>query len=651
MKKAISTLSTLILIIVLISTSCRKDDNGQLVDLHLNASPDTLVILDSDSIKEIFLSTQPKGAIEYTISQKPDWLYISPLNGTLNGNILSIKIRPVKDNLAEGIYKGKINIISNIAGTADVYVKMAVNGHPKIRTNLSAITFPENVSETELVVENIGTGILNWSINNTTKWITLSQTSGYLMKGEKNTLKITCNRIGLDVNTYTSSLTITSNSETLLQPLPISMTVGKTTAMTIHEKSLLFDYFVDNMNVYLKNTGNSTFNWNSSKESFFTLSPNNGSLPKGDSVKINIALNRASFETGIFKSNIFITNNDNGKDTIKTQINHFRNTKWNLNRNVVDAEFCRATNKIVIVSSNPNSISIIDPDLKTIESINLNSVPTCISINKNGDHAAVGHNGLVSFVNLNTKSIEKEYSVSCDPIDIVLTTSNWAYVFPVRDQWANIHCINLQNGAETLHTGNSIYAGTLAKLHPSEKWIYGANNGLSPSDIEKYSVESGTASYLYDSPYHGDYPMSGNIWFSEDGDRIFTKGKTVLKLSTDRANDMIYNGSVSCTDVIRTLFHSKIIDKFFVVTQSGYWSDVISASEVLVYNYSYLNYLTKYTLEPFMVPMNQTGGKLYNAEGNYVFVKNDGKKLYVIVEANKDSGLLNDWAIQTFVIQ
>ena len=72
-------------------------------------------------------------------------------------------------------------------------------------------------------------------------------------------------------------------------------------------------------------------------------------------------------------------------------------------------------------------------------------------------------------------------------------------------------CISLATGEETTSSGYSIYAGTVAKLHPGGKAMYGADNGISPSDIEKYDIQSGTASVLYDSPYHGDYAMCGDL--------------------------------------------------------------------------------------------------------------------------------------------
>lgn len=633
---------------ILFFVSCEKQN----AVLELNVSPDTLYIMDEDSIKDLYLSTKPSGETDYIVSSKPKWLSVESTAGVINGKISLVRLRPLKDKLDEGVYAGKISIITDVAGSKTVQVFMSVNGHPKIATNLSELKFPENVNEQTLIIENKGTGILNWSINDSTKWLRFSTLTGYLYKGQKAMVVVYCDRTSLDNSTYTSSFSITSNSEVEIQPLTVTMDVPKSAGLKLSKENLLFDYFSESTEVYLKNTGNINYNWSVDAHSLFAATPSSGTLIKGDSVRVKISLNRTNLQTGTINSGIIINTSENLKDTIKAQINHFQNTKWLLEKSLIDVEFSKETNKIISISTNPNCVSIIDPDTRTIETITINAEPKCLSVNKNGDHVAVGHNGLVTLINLNTKSIEKEVSVGCDALDIILTTNNWAYVFPVRDQWTSIHCLNLTTSVETVQAGYSIYAGTVGRLHPSEKWIYGADNGLSPSDIEKYNIENGTAVNMYDSPYHGDYPMSGNLWFSEDGDRIFTKGKTVLKTSSDKAQDMVYNGSLSCVDNIKTLVHSKTNDKIYLVTQVGYYlADIVAASEVLTYNYTYLNYLQKYTLESFMVPTGQNGGKLYNAEGQFVFANKAGTKLYVVVKATNASGLLNGWAVQNFDIQ
>ena len=125
-----------------------------------------------------------------------------------------------------------------------------------------------------------------------------------------------------------------------------------------------------------------------------------------------------------------------------------------------------------------------------------------MSLSLDGIYATVGHDAWVSYINLSRVTLEKTFAVSTDVLDVVLAGNGYVYAFPRTDQWERIRCISIATEVETQSTGNFIYAGTLAKLHPDGDAIFGADNGLSPSDIEKFSIANGTAEYLYDSPYH-----------------------------------------------------------------------------------------------------------------------------------------------------
>jgi hypothetical protein len=65
-----------------------------------------------------------------------------------------------------------------------------------------------------------------------------------------------------------------------------------------------------------------------------------------------------------------------------------------------------------------------------------------------------------------------------------------------------------------------IYGSTRARLHPAGDRMYGAHQGISPSDVERYDFANQPVRVAYDSPYHGECPMCGDLWFTEDGSRI-----------------------------------------------------------------------------------------------------------------------------------
>ncbi|WP_264532040.1 BACON domain-containing protein [Flavobacterium sp. N502540] len=418
--------------------------------------------------------------------------------------------------------------------------------------------------------------------------------------------------------------------------------------------SLNFNTVNDKLILSINNDGKTTINYSiTSSKSYITLSSNTGNITANNHSEVAISVDRKNLVSGKVFSKLYL-NINNKKDSIVVSVNNFIEQKTFLQTDVVDAEFSKSTNQLVYVSASPAAVNILTSASGTTQSIPLLYVPTCISISQDGKTAAVGHDAHITYIDLNTKSVINTYDISCYAIDIVLTSNKWAYVFPERDQRAQIRCVNLNipNNNENLHTGNQIYAGTKARLQPFTNYIYGANNGLTPSDIEKYSIQNGIAQYVYDSPYHGDYPMNGNLWFSEDGTRIFTRGKTVLKTSEIRNQDMIYNGKIN-TDSnsnIEWLDHSSAKNNLYLILTTGDSWTPKKAPFIYVYNSSNLTYKKKIELEKYMIISNNGVGKFYDPEPYFAFSDSSGNNLFVITKAT-GAGLNKEWSFQKITIE
>lgn len=164
--------------------------------------------------------------------------------------------------------------------------------------------------------------------------------------------------------------------------------------------------------------------------------------------------------------------------------------------------------------------------------------------------------------------------------------------------------------------------------------MYVADRGLSPSDIEKYDVSAGTPAYLYDSPYHGDFPMCGNLWMSEDGARIFTACGNVFRSSVIRAQDMTYNGSLGISGIV-SVVHSAEQAQVLAISSSD--------TAVQLYDYEFLTLNSTIPLPQFATPNGD-----FAAHGKFVFYNTDGTKYFVIVQADQASGMLNDYGVVTF---
>lgn len=312
----------------------------------------------------------------------------------------------------------------------------------------------------------------------------------------------------------------------------------------------------------------------------------------------------------------------------------------------IDAEFSDALGRIVVVSTGPNSLHLYDPETGTDDVVALPTTPTAVSVGPDGTKAVVGHNAFISYVDLVAKTVIATWPVSADALDVVLAGNGFAYVFPRVDQWEQIRCIKLSNGAETLHTGFSIYAGTKAKLQPGAPYVYGANNGLSPSDIEKYVLGSGTASYGYDSPYHGDYPMCGDLWMSDDGGRIYTRCGNVFRTSTTQAQDMLYAGALEGSTLIRHADHSAAAARVLVIrdAQTYAYPPMPNADAVLaIHDATYFSLVSTITLPSFV-----SNGNAYPGHGRFVFANVAGTKYYVVIQADSTASLTPGYGLVTY---
>jgi hypothetical protein len=311
-----------------------------------------------------------------------------------------------------------------------------------------------------------------------------------------------------------------------------------------------------------------------------------------------------------------------------------------LAHDVVDAEYVDALDAIVMVSSAPvNALYLYDVATGTERQLTLNRAPTAVSVSPDGQFVAVGHDALITHVDLaalvaGTPST-KLLNVSTRVFDLALDGRGIVHALPAADQWVDIHSVNVATNTETT-TWGQLYAGSHGRLHPSGDYLYTANNGLSPSDIAKYDVRSGVALLLYDSPYHGQYEMCGDLWFKEDGATVYTKCGNAFRTSTLQAQDMVYSGRLQ---LYTSQFNSFRIDALsqsdatreIVLLESDWYEcapdrwNARCYTHLAVYESDFLNRTGVYSLAPIEV-----AGSSYGQRGLFVFHSRDGLHRYLV---------------------
>ena len=86
----------------------------------------------------------------------------------------------------------------------------------------------------------------------------------------------------------------------------------------------------------------------------------------------------------------------------------------------VTAEYSYGLDRIIFVTAGPNQLHIFDPISQSDTAVNLSQAPLSVSLSPDGLHAAVGHNSLVSYVDLQTASVDETYPLSSPASGVVL---------------------------------------------------------------------------------------------------------------------------------------------------------------------------------------------------------------------------------------
>ena len=511
---------------------------------------------------------------------------------------------------------------------------------PRLVTSTDSLALRDDDPEATLQLSSDREGSITWKVTGKPPWATVTPESGAVNQSPTSVV-VRGDASSLSPGAYDGAIAITSTGGDA--DIFVSFLV-QAAGLSATPDSVIFDYFVEEGTFTVANTGNALLSWTATPgPSYLDLDVTAGALAPGEDALVTVSLDRTGMPTGSHTGSILVQSDGGQTDTVGVRVLHFVETKWLLEHQFVDAEFSRETNRIIAVSADPPMMHRLDPEGRTIQSIELPAPPNCVALRPDGAFAAAGHNGFVTYVDVSTMSVVQTYSVTTDALDILLPSNGWVYVFPVRDQWEYIRCIELATGDETMQTGWQIYAGMRGRLHPSGNSFYGAHTNLSPSDMYRFDITQGTAALVWDSPYHGDYNTGGPIWISDDGARIFSFGGDVFRSSSIQSQDMTYNGHLNDSQNPSWIEHSSAAGRIFTVAATA-WSGE-PAPEVRVYRADFLAFVGVIPLPQFFVPNGSTGGTLHRSRGQFVFVNEAGTRMYTLVRAAPASGLLHDWAL------
>ena len=314
----------------------------------------------------------------------------------------------------------------------------------------------------------------------------------------------------------------------------------------------------------------------------------------------------------------------------------------------VTAEYSYALDRIILIAANPNQLHIFDPSTNTDTVVNLPKPPLSLSVSLDGLYAAVGHDALISYVNLQTLTLEQTLAANTT-VNALVLGSSYIYVL------SNSTAIQISNGASSSFF---TYGASYGRVHPSGTAVYAVSSG-SPGLLQDLNVSTGPVTADSTGPYWGDYPICGGVWFSPDGRRVYTGCATAYQANPqdtslrllagstqtlDTNADGLYWGALSGTSQIRSLSESAALGSVAAIPlESQYGTPIVLDNQVFLYDSTYLEPAGIFQLPDFIA-----NGNNYQAHGQQVFYNQAGTAMYVVMQADGSSGLLLNYAVQVF---
>ncbi len=299
---------------------------------------------------------------------------------------------------------------------------------------------------------------------------------------------------------------------------------------------------------------------------------------------------------------------------------------------VIDAEYSKQLDRIIMVSGTPsNQLHIYDPVANVDQAVDLSALPTSVSVSPDGLHAAIGHNGIISYADLVSKSVVTTLQTGGGNIaDIVLAGNGYVYALQNPSVW-----VNISTGAVTAWNNG---AGMKARLHPSGLALY---TTLGYAAL-KFDISSGAPVYLYSSDNIPGllYYVGNDIWMTEDGTSLITQSGNVFAASSGSTNDMMQPKTSLSLQSQYVADSSAAVQIAAIPLAQLNVNPTIDDTEVWMYDDQYFAFQKSIALPHFIA-----NGSDYPGHGKFVFYNSSGTNMFVIMQADVAAGLVNDFGI------
>lgn len=313
---------------------------------------------------------------------------------------------------------------------------------------------------------------------------------------------------------------------------------------------------------------------------------------------------------------------------------------FSLNVNPQDSLLDPTRPVIYFTNNNSNSVVAFNYETNTMSEVKFSLNPERLAYYNDELYVTLSHgheywtesklSGAIGIIDAKSFTYKDQINVDTDPYDVIVDHQGFVYVLPGSNQWQPILAYS-RITKQKLGASSTFRAWSFAEPDPLDNGFYSVDTDSSPRDMQKAVVSQGQFLKLFDSPYHGDYPMATNFRVTPDGRYVFNGSGEIFDsmlshvstissftdIAFDIQNKRFFAGS---KDGTITLYDYDNNNLGRVFHQLGTFKTGGSANN-LYYRDNQLvvlgnNALKVYTIEPGTIP--QTGGEIDGVNTNPV---------------------------------
>lgn len=606
---------------------------------------------DWPSSNYTFMLPSVKNA-DYEIISRPSWLNISSVKGQLSDSIAIVQCSATKnsDFDAVGIY---MDFMTVEADGKDYKVPAAyiTEGNPMVQVQSSlALSYYDNPI---LPIQNNGLGILIWGIVSMPEWLVVDtawiESNGfYVSPFSSYSIPF---RFNFD-NSNTGSLTgkiVLSTNDKMHPSVTIDVTVNMgTPLLEIYTNTIDFSFTETSKTLNLLNGGDGILVWEFENiPEWLTITPSSGVCGEFPHYSIiTFCCDRTKLSPGQNTATVNLKTNDSSNPesniTVMAKAPQNMENIYSVDGNITDALLNNNTNILYYVTSSPNKLVSYDiVERKVLNEISLSKAPTSFAASEDWTKAAVGHNGYISAIDLSSNTVTTIYPLDCSVYDIAWAENDWFCYTQSDGYFTCLHWINIADGTlYNSHDNNSLDGATTIKKVPDQPYLIATRNYTSPSGFFTYDI----ATKNIKSYAHMDL---SNFWFSENGDYIFAKDKSIYRTtSATNPTDTLYITINPIGTIItgvenyyglQYVYHSN--NYLWVLQNNSHPSDNVPTSIYQIEDNDY-TLVNGYEYDIIYQPDTQTAP--LNISANYIFTNNEGTEILVLCKDTSSSS----WVIQ-----